>query len=130
MTTPEQLAAEWLAAKKTENAAATRRLEIEQELLKFLPPKEEGRSTTTLTNGFRVMSAGKLTYKADVEHLLSLTSAWPADAKPIRTKIEADESLLKAIRTDRPDLWRQISPAISVKPAKTYIVIEEPTHGI
>jgi hypothetical protein len=71
----------------------------------------------------KLKTTGKLTYKADVDRLLELTAAWPE--KPIKTKVEADESLLKAIRHDRPDLWRQIAPAITVKPAKTYIVIEE-----
>jgi hypothetical protein len=67
-------------------------------------------------------------YKADVERLLALTAAWPE--KPIKTKVEADESFLKTIRNDRPDLWRQIAPAISLKPAKTYITIEEPANGL
>lgn len=128
--TPEQLADEWLAAKRAETEANNRRIQIEQEILKLLPAKEEGRSSTTLTNGFRVVSAGKMTYKADVERLLALTNTWPTEAKPIKTKVEADESLLKAIRHDRPDLWRQIAPAISVKPAKTYITVEEPGNGV
>lgn len=126
--TPEELAAEWIAAKKAENAANARRLEIEQELLKQIPAKEEGRVTTVLPNGWRVVSAGKLSYKADVDRLLALTASWPE--KPIKTKVEADESFLKMIRQDRPDLWRQIAPAIAVKPAKTYITIEEPSNGI
>lgn len=127
---PEELAREWLAAKRAEQEAVTRRLEIEQDLLRCIPHKEEGRASTTLTNGMRVVAAGKMNYKADIERLAALTAGWPEEARPIRTKVEADESLLKAIRTDRPDLWRQIAPAISLKAAKTYITIEEPTHGI
>lgn len=128
MTTPEELAREWLAAKRAELDATNRRIQIEQDLLKVVPNKEEGRTSTTLTNGMRVVAAGKMSYKADVERLIALTSAWPQ--KPIKTRVEADEALLKAIRSDRPDLWRQIAPAISLKPAKTYITVEEPTHGI
>ncbi len=128
MPTAEQLAGDWIAAKKAENEAINRRVQIEQEILKVLPPKEEGTQTTILTNGMRLKTQGKLTYKADIDRLLSLTSSWPE--KPVKTKIEADESLLKAIRTDRPDLWRQIAPAITLKPAKTYILIEEPTNGL
>lgn len=126
----EQLANEWIRAKAEENKAIAHRLDIEQLILKALPAKEEGTSSTLLTNGFKVRMTGKLTYKADVDRLLALTASWPAEAKPVKTKVEADESLLKQIRTDRPDLWRQIAPAISVKPAKTYIVVEEPAHGI
>jgi len=126
--TAEELAAEWLSAKRAELEATNRRVQIENDILKLCPPREEGSATTVLTNGVRVKTTGKLTYKADIDRLLTLTAGWPD--KPIKTKVEADESLLKAIRTDRPDLWRQIAQAITVKPAKTYIVIEEPAHGI
>lgn len=126
--TAEKLAAEWLLAKREELAAKTRRVEIEEDLLKMLPHKEEGSATTTLSNGFRFKATGKLTYTADVDKLLALTAAWPE--KPVKTKVEADETVLKAIRTERPDLWRQIAPAITVKAAKTNIVIEEPAHGV
>ncbi len=126
--TAEKLAAEWLIAKREELEAAARRLEIESDLLKMLPHKEEGSASTTLSNGFRFKATGKLAYKADIDKLLALTASWPE--KPVKTKVEADEALLRAIRTDRPDLWRQIAPAITVKPAKTYIVIEEPSNGL
>lgn len=128
MPTAEQLAGDWIAAKKAENDAINRRLQIEQDILKLVPAREEGSTTTVLTNGMRLKTQAKLTYKADIDRLLSLTNSWPE--KPVKTKIEADESLLKAIRTDRPDLWRQIAPAITLKPAKTYILIEEPTNGL
>lgn len=128
--TVEQLAAEWLAAKRAEQEATNRRLQIESDILQLMPAKQEGSSTTLLSNGMRLKTTGKLTYRAEIDKLLALCAAWPAEAKPVKTKIEADESLLKAIRTDRPDLWRQIAPAITVKPAKTYIVIEEPSNGI
>lgn len=123
MKTPEQLASDWLTAKRAEQAAQATRLQIEQEILELIPAKPEGSSTTVLANGLRLKSQGKLMYKADVNQLLAITKDW--DEKPVKTKIEADESLLKAIRTDRPDLWRQIAPAIALKPAKTYITIEE-----
>lgn len=126
--TAEKLAADWLLAKREELAATTRRLEIEEDLLKMLPHKEEGSATTTLSNGFRFKATGKLTYKADLDKLLALTAAWPD--KPVKTKVEADETVLKAIRAERPDLWRQIAPAITVKPAKTNIVIEEPANEL
>ena len=124
----ETLAADWLAAKRAENEANTRRLQIEQDMLKLAPALEEGSQSTILTNGWKFKTTGKLSYKADVDKLLSLTAAWPE--QPVKTKVEADESLLKAIRTDRPDLWRQIAPAITVKPAKTYIVVEEVSSGV
>jgi len=116
--TAEELAQHWLQAKRDELAANNRRIDIEQQILALFPAKEEGSSSTALENGMKLKTTGKLTYKADLDKLLALTAGWPE--KPVKTKVEADESLLKAIRTDRPDLWRQIAPAITVKPAKTH----------
>ena len=128
MTTPENLAAEWLAAKRVEQEAVLRRVQLEEQLLRVIPNKEEGRATTQLSNGLRIVATGKMNYKADVERLLALTAEWPE--KPVKTKVEADEAFLKAIRNDRPDLWRQIAPAVTLKPAKTYLVIEEIKNGL
>lgn len=125
----EQLAKEWLNAKRKEQQAAAERLVIEQEILKALPAKEEG-SSTMYAQGFKIRTTGKLSYKANIDQLLALTASWPAEAKPVKTTVEADETLLKQIRSERPDLWRTIAPAISVKPAKTNIVVEEVTNGI
>ncbi|MEY5099060.1 MAG: hypothetical protein RJA36_1779, partial [Pseudomonadota bacterium] len=49
--------------------------------------------------------------------------------RPIRVKLEADEPLLRAIRIDRPDVWAALSPAITLKPAKTYVVVEVTDQG-
>lgn len=122
----EDLAGHWLKAKTDEANANARRLEVEDQLLKLMPAKEEGRISHTLTNGWKFSSTGKLSYKADIEKLKLLTMSWPADTRPIKTKIEADESILRQIRTEREDLWRSIAPAITVKPAKTYVTIEVP----
>jgi len=124
----ETLAAEWLAAKRAELEANTRRLDIEKELLKLVPSLEEGSQSTVLSNGWKLKTTAKLTYKVDTDLLLKITAIWPT--KVHRTKIEADESMLRAIRSERPDLWRELAPAITVKPAKTYIVIEEVSSGI
>lgn len=128
--TAEKLAAEWLEAKRAEQEATSRRIAIESDLLKLVTTKPEGSSTTTLTNGVKVKTTGKLSYKTDVDKLLVLTSTWPSDAKPVKTKVEADETLLRAIRSERPDLWRQIAPAITVKELKTSVVVEEAANGL
>ena len=125
---PETLAREWLAAKRAENEAKDRRIEIEKELADLVSLKEEGSATTLLNNGMKVTAKAGFTYKADIEQLLALTKNWPE--KPVRTKVEADESFLKAIRHDRPDLWAVIAPAVTLKPAKVYITIEEPANGV
>ena len=44
--------------------------------------------------------------------------------RPIKTKIEQDEPALRQIRAERPDLWRQLAVAVTVKPAKVYVQSE------
>lgn len=124
---PEALAAQWIAAKNAENEAKDRRLRIEEQLIQAVEVKEEGSTTNLLKNGMKVVTKGGYTYKADVQKLLALTASWPE--KPVKTKVEADESFLKAVRHDRPDLWAVIAPAITLKPSKVYITIEENNNG-
>ena len=124
MPTIQELAATWLQAKADETAANARRLEAEEEILKLLPAKEEGKTTTPISNTTRISTTGKLSFKVDVAALQALTTAWPAYMRPIKTKIEQDEPALRQIRLERPDLWRHIATAITVKPAKVYVQIE------
>ena len=56
--------------------------------------------------------------------LIALTGSWPDDVRPVRTKVEADETRLKAIRAESPRLWAQIAPAVETKPAKTGVSIK------
>lgn len=124
----QTLAEKWLAAKAAEEVAKNLRLSVEAELLKVIPAREEGSRTTDLGNGMRVTTTGKMTYKADIDLLKAMTSSWPDEVRPIRAKLEVDEPLLRAIRTDRPDLWAVLSKAVTMKPAKTNIVVEATEH--
>lgn len=120
----QELAAEWLAEKQKEQAANAARLAIEKKMLQLLAVQEEGSTTHNLQNGLKVKLTGKVKYKANLDLLKAITSSWPEEVRPIRARLEADEPLLRAIRHDRPDLWRVLSPAITLEPAKTYIVVE------
>jgi hypothetical protein len=124
MPTIQELAATWLQAKADETAANARRIETEVEILKLLPAKEEGKTTTPISNSTRISTTFKLSFKADVSALQALTMSWPEAMRPLKTKIEQDEPVLRQIRAERPDLWRHIAPSITVKPAKVYIQIE------
>jgi hypothetical protein len=124
MPTIQELAATWLQAKADETTANARRLEAEEEILKLLPAKEEGKTTTPISNSTRISTTGKLSFKADVAALEALTMSWPEPMRPIKTKVEQDEPVLRQIRAERPDLWRHIATAITVKPAKVYVQIE------
>lgn len=120
----DYLAERWLEAKEAEKNANAWRLDIESKILKISPAKEEGTSSITLPTGLKIKTTGKLSYKADLDALLTITAAWPTEYKPVKTEIKADETVLKHIRATRPDLWREITPAVTTKPAKTAILVE------
>ncbi len=120
----DRLATLWSIAKQREDAARAERIKIEEDLLAVHPAKEEGSETFETPQGVKITLTGKITYKADVDKLIALSGSWPADIRPVRNKVEADETRLKAIRQHRPDLWAAIAPAIETKPAKTGVSIK------
>ena len=121
----EHLAEQWLLAKQAEREANAERIKIEEQILILSPAKEEGSSSRTLANNLKLQTTGALSYKADLDQLLTITAAWPSEYKPVKTEIKADETVLKTIRATRPDLWRDIAIAITTKPKKTAVTIEE-----
>ena len=120
----DKLADQWRSAKQREDQARLERIEIEQKIIDISTPKEEGAVTIHTPLGNNITLVGKVTYKCNVEALVALTSSWPEDIRPIKHKVEADETKLKALRADVPKLWAQISPAIETKPAKTGVSIK------
>lgn len=118
------LARQWNAAKNREDAARNERIGIEDRMLKIHPAKEEGSETVTTEDGTKIKLTGKLIYKADVKQLEVLTASWPEEARPLKVETKADETKLKAIRQERPDLWKKIAIAVETKPAKTGVSVE------
>lgn len=121
----EHLAERWLIVKDAERQANAERLRIEDKILALSPAKEEGSSSLTLTNGYKLKLIGKLSYKADLDALLEITADWPEEQKPVKTETKADEAALKFLRANRPDLWKRIAQAVTTKPMKTAVTIEE-----
>ena len=124
MHTLDQLAVEWAAAKEREEEARLERIKVEEQILALHPAKEEGSETLLTPGGAKVTLTGKLSYKVDLAKLQQLVASWPEDTRPIKTKVEADESKLKAIRSGAPKLWAAIAPAVETKPAKTGVAIK------
>jgi hypothetical protein len=121
----EHLAERLFEAKNAEREATAARIEIEEEILILVPAREEGSDSRLLSNGLKLKTIGKLIYKVDLEKLIQLTAARPDGFKPVKTELKADDTILKAIRAQRPDLWREIADAITTKPAKTAVTVEK-----
>lgn len=112
----------WLEAKSKEAEAASQRIAIEKAIIELVGAKEEG-SKSTESDGIKITTTGRLSYKADATELLTLTMAWPVDIQPAYLAPKIDETRLKKIRSERPDLWKEIARAVEVKPQKTGVNI-------
>lgn len=122
----EELARLWTGAKATERAAQAERVEIEEALISKLGGAKEEGSATHEVGPFKVTVTGKLSYKADVPMLLALCDRVPEHLRPLKTETKLDEAGAKYLRANEPELWRLISNAISISPAKTGLTVKEP----
>lgn len=115
-----------VAAKKAEEQAKNKRIEAEQEVLKWHPAKLEG-SETIEAAGFKVTIKGSLNYKCpDIYALLDwvLDSKIPEDESPVQRKYVLDETKCKHIRANNPDLWRQMARWVTTEAAKPNLLIK------
>lgn len=114
----------WINAKAREKAANEYRLDLEEQIIAILGARPEGSETHALASGHKVTITGKMTYTADMPTLMAICAALPPELRPIKTKTELDQTGAKYIRANMPDIWDQIAPAITMKPAKTSIDIK------
>jgi hypothetical protein len=112
----------WLEAKAKETEATNQRIAIEKSIIELVGAKEEGAKSTECED-LKITTTGRLSYKADATELLTLTMAWPVDIQPAYLAPKVDETRLKKIRAERPDLWKEIAKAVEVKPQKTGVNI-------
>lgn len=123
MKTLEQLASDWLDAKSQERMANALRLSIEDAILEQVRPNKEGATTTALPNGYRIVSTAKTIFKADIGAMEDIVADWDQNLVPLKTKVELDDSKLKALRESYPKLWLEIAGVVDSKPAKTHIAV-------
>jgi hypothetical protein len=120
----EDLVHQYVNAKQAEEGAKKIRLDLEERILALQPALQEGSQTVGLSNGFKLTTTGKLTYKADdLNALREIASKWDAELVPIKTTHVIDEAGCKYLRRERPELWAQIARVITVSPAKTALKV-------
>lgn len=122
--TVEELAQELIAAKAVESRANERRINLEKDIIARLGKKDEGSQTTELTNGLKVTITGKMTYSADMPLLMQICNELPEGVRPLKTKIELDQTGAKYLRNNEVEIWAKLSPAITMKPAKPSVEIK------
>ena len=122
--TPEQLVDQLVAAKKAEAEANKQRVQIEEQIIALFGNREEGAETHELGNGLKVTITGKLTYKANMEQLMQICGALPANMRPLKVETKLDETGAKFLKNNEPEVWAMLAKAITVSPAKTAVTIK------
>lgn len=118
-----ELRAAWIACKRDEQAAAARRLEIEQHMLALLPAQDEG-TVTDKEHGVSVTY--KLTRKVDADALRTNWMGLPPEARgAFRWSASVDTAALRSLQQHRPEIAAAALHYITTSPAKPGFSVKE-----
>jgi len=105
------------------NAIAAQILVVESELIALVGTKPEGR-TKACGDDYTVMTTEKLNRKLDVSIWDQIKGDIPEEMHPVRTKLELDLTKLRKVEELSPGIYKQITRAITEKPAKVAVKVE------
>jgi hypothetical protein len=124
MRTESEIVDDLWAAKQAESEAKTKRIELEEELIALLGAKEEGQQKHIIGD-YKVTIEGKLLRKIDWKAFdANIASKIPVAMHPVKMIRELDVTGVKYLANNEPQLYRLLSSALTVTPAKTYVKIE------
>ena len=118
-----EIAEELFAAKQAEREANEKRIALEEELIAILGQKEEGAQTHQVGD-YKITITGKLNRKIDWDMFDSAIAARiPESMHPVKLKRELDETGVKYLANNEPQLYKVLATALTIKPAKTAVTI-------
>lgn len=123
MRTELEIAKDLFDARLEEEFATAKRIALEQELIDLVGAKKEGAQTHTIGD-FKVTITGRLNRKIDWKTFdESISSKIPESLHPVKVKRELDETGVKYLENNEPQLYKLLSKALTIKPAKTNVTI-------
>lgn len=123
MRTEIEIAEELFAVKHAEREANEKRVALEEELIAVLGQKEEGAQTHQVGD-YKITITGKLNRKIDWDMFDSAIAARiPESLHPVKIKRELDETGVKYLANNEPQLYKVLATALTIKPAKTAVTI-------
>jgi len=124
--TVEDIAADFLAAKKMADEAKKLVIEMEEELVAALGAPEEG-SKTHRANGYKIEIKGVVNRKVDWDVLDQIVAVLetqePFFTPPVKYKRELDESAVKKMFRETPGVYARLAKAITATPGKTGVSV-------
>jgi hypothetical protein len=121
----ENLVDQWTSAKRDEEAANRRRVELEGAIIARTGEPEEGSETVELADGRKLTVTSKITRTIDEQLWRSVLHDVPEHLRPI-VFVETAKLDLKGIRylqEHNPGVYMIVSRAITARKAKTSITV-------
>lgn len=112
-----------ITAKANEAKARQARVEAETALLPFLDVKTEG-STTIEIADYKVTVSQKLNRKLSAEGFAAVRAYIPEELRPIKITTALDDTGVKWLQNNEPQLYAIIADHLTVTPAKPSITVK------
>lgn len=116
------------AAKKTEDQARRVRIATEELIAAEIPTEDTGQKTVTLNNGGKVTVKRSLSYKAELDDIQRIfrEMGQPELMAPVKAKTtrELDVAGYEWYRQNHPDIFRIMTPHVSVTPRKVSVTLK------
>lgn len=120
----ETLASDLYDAKKAEDAAKAKRIEIEEQIAALVETPENG-SRTVAAGPLKLTVKRELSYKANVDAIMALgIKAEDLPLKIVPAETVLDPKAYDGLRSTDPELWTRISRFVEVKPKKVSIALK------
>ena len=124
MRNETEIAEELYQARIAEKEANEKRVALEEELIALLGSKEEG-SEKHRVGQYLITIQGKLNRKIDWKAFdAHVASKIPESLQPVKVVRELDVAGVKYLANNEPQLYKLLSRALTIEPAKTYVKIE------
>jgi hypothetical protein len=115
----------WRKAKSAEDQAREARFEIEDEMMTLIDHKLEGTTHVLMDDdgALRVRTGMKRNWSQ--HHLKEVSDEIATAVFPFRFDFHEDRERSKYIESHEPEIWKTISPGLTLKPKKPYFFYQE-----
>lgn len=124
--TATEMVADWIAAKRDEDAANKRRVAIEAEIIGALGEPDEGSATHELPDGSKLTITSKITRTVDAQVWRQVMDRVPETLRPIvfEESVRLDTKGLRWLKENQPAVYAVVAMAITAKKAKSAITVK------
>jgi hypothetical protein len=121
----QELSGRLFDAKREEDAAKGRRIEIEEQIAALVDAPENGSKTVDAGNGVRVTVKRGLSYKADVDAIRALDL--PEEMLPLKhrpAKYELDAKAYEEVCETFPEAGKKLAEHVTTTPRKASVTLK------